>query len=53
MNFPYQILELELESLFIFYRRWDEKNFHESTSIDALHVDVNEVLPPNWAEILV
>ena len=25
MNFPYQILELELESLFIFDKRWDEK----------------------------
>ena len=24
MNFPYQILELELEPLFIFYKRWDK-----------------------------
>ncbi len=25
MNFPYQILEYELESLFTFYKRWNEE----------------------------
>ena len=80
MNYPYQILELE--SLLIFYNRWDEKprravlasvldemvplslsavNSHTFDfevamnwiRIEALHVDVNDVLPPNGAQILV
>ncbi len=88
MNFPYQILELELESLF--YKRWDEKPrravlasvldsmvplalsavsshtsgcevahywsfmlayFTSRIRIDALHVDVKDLLPPIEAQI--
>ena len=84
MNFPYQILEFELESLFD--KRWDENHaepflwvywiewfkwshfwlgggpldwsfmlayFMSWIRINAFHVDVNDVLPPNGAQILV
>jgi len=64
MNFPYQILEFELESLF--YKGRDEKlrrgkptvlasvlDSMIPLSLSAMNVDVNDVLPPNGAQILV